>query len=413
MAAAVSVHRAGLTSGARRDADRGVAEGAGGRARCGVPLRLAGRADLAVGTARAVRANLTGRYEAHRDERDDLTVLITATGVDPVASLVDYRPPGPIGNPVQVKAAARTLETRDDAHLRRAGRAHLGSRARVGDHRARPLGRPWPLLRRPAGQLPRARLSGRTAGMAGGAGSAEVGARPGGGARAHCRSRSTSASACRWSTLLRSSLSRVDARPTSSACDDEERATVYYTQPRALDRMSRRLPPSSADVPPPGSETSEGRSSMSSPVGGTNRIGRETLDRRMASPRVATERTRAAGGRSRRVRAAPGGGFGPVRPWRHDRVRPLGQSSLEEPRDVGELVRDGVGLALGVARPARPGCRCAGRGSPSCRRCGRPRCRRRAGRRRRRSAPGRSTPTACMAARNASGAGLVHGTSLV
>ena len=54
------------------------------------------------------------------------------------------------------------------------------------------------------------------------------------------------------------------------------------------------------------------------------------------------------------------------------------------------------------ARPARAGCRCAARGWCACRRWRRPRCRRRAGRRRRRSAAGSSTPTASIAARNAS-----------
>ena len=58
-------------------------------------------------------------------------------------------------------------------------------------------------------------------------------------------------------------------------------------------------------------------------------------------------------------------------------------------RDLGELVRDRVGVALAVAVLLGRGCRCAGCGSPSGRRCARPRCRRTAGLRRRHSARGR------------------------
>ena len=57
-------------------------------------------------------ANLTGAFEQHRDQRDALTVLISAKGVEPVAALVDYRIPGPLGTPAQVTATARTIEDR-------------------------------------------------------------------------------------------------------------------------------------------------------------------------------------------------------------------------------------------------------------------------------------------------------------
>ena len=57
-------------------------------------------------------AELTQAFEDHRDQRDALTVLVSATGQDPVASLVDYRVPGPVDTPAQVTAVARTLEER-------------------------------------------------------------------------------------------------------------------------------------------------------------------------------------------------------------------------------------------------------------------------------------------------------------
>jgi hypothetical protein len=57
-------------------------------------------------------AELTQAFADHRDQRDALTVMISATGQDPVASLVEYRVPGPVGTPAQVTAVARTLEER-------------------------------------------------------------------------------------------------------------------------------------------------------------------------------------------------------------------------------------------------------------------------------------------------------------
>ena len=76
-------------------------------------------------------------------------------------------------------------------------------------------------------------------------------------------------------------------------------------------------------------------------------------------------------------------------------------------------VHDGVRLALAVAdlRRRDRAVRDVDRAQPGV--AGRPRRRRRAGRRRRRSAPGRSTPTASIAARKACGDGFVHGISLV
>ncbi len=57
-------------------------------------------------------AELTRAFEDHRDQRDALSVMISAAGQDPVASLVDYRVPGPIDTPTQVTGVARTLEQR-------------------------------------------------------------------------------------------------------------------------------------------------------------------------------------------------------------------------------------------------------------------------------------------------------------
>jgi hypothetical protein len=60
----------------------------------------------------ALAAALSNAFEDHRAQRDALTVMISATGQDPVASLVDYRAPGPLGTPEEVAADARTLEQR-------------------------------------------------------------------------------------------------------------------------------------------------------------------------------------------------------------------------------------------------------------------------------------------------------------
>lgn len=51
-------------------------------------------------------------YAIHRAARDELTVLISAKGADPVAAEVSYEPPGRFGNAVQIRATARTVEQR-------------------------------------------------------------------------------------------------------------------------------------------------------------------------------------------------------------------------------------------------------------------------------------------------------------
>ena len=60
----------------------------------------------------ALFAALSRAFTAHRDQRDALTVLVSATGADPVAALVDYDLPGPVSTPEEVRAVARTIETR-------------------------------------------------------------------------------------------------------------------------------------------------------------------------------------------------------------------------------------------------------------------------------------------------------------
>lgn len=57
-------------------------------------------------------AQLTGAYEEHRAARDQLTVLISATGGDPVAAKTDYAAPGPTSDATQIQAVARTIERR-------------------------------------------------------------------------------------------------------------------------------------------------------------------------------------------------------------------------------------------------------------------------------------------------------------
>lgn len=57
-------------------------------------------------------AQLSTAFEDHRAKRDELTVLISAKGTDPVASLVDYRVPGSVATPAGVTGAARTIEQR-------------------------------------------------------------------------------------------------------------------------------------------------------------------------------------------------------------------------------------------------------------------------------------------------------------
>jgi hypothetical protein len=51
-------------------------------------------------------------YEAHRAARDQLTVLVSAKGRDPVAAKVDYVVPGPTSTPAQIEPVARTIERR-------------------------------------------------------------------------------------------------------------------------------------------------------------------------------------------------------------------------------------------------------------------------------------------------------------
>ena len=57
-------------------------------------------------------ALLTRAYQAHRDSRDQLTVLVAGKGADPVAAEVDYEVPGPISTATQMEAVARTIERR-------------------------------------------------------------------------------------------------------------------------------------------------------------------------------------------------------------------------------------------------------------------------------------------------------------
>ncbi len=51
-------------------------------------------------------------YEAHRDLRDRLTVLVSAKGEDPVAAEVDYALPGVADSPARIVAVAGTIERR-------------------------------------------------------------------------------------------------------------------------------------------------------------------------------------------------------------------------------------------------------------------------------------------------------------
>ncbi len=57
-------------------------------------------------------ARLERAYGEHRASRDGLTVLVTATGADPVAAKADYDVPGPTSTASQIEAVARTLERR-------------------------------------------------------------------------------------------------------------------------------------------------------------------------------------------------------------------------------------------------------------------------------------------------------------
>jgi hypothetical protein len=57
-------------------------------------------------------ASLDDAYDAHRAARDQLTVLVSAKGADPVAAKIDYEPPGPVSTPAQIEAVAGTIEQR-------------------------------------------------------------------------------------------------------------------------------------------------------------------------------------------------------------------------------------------------------------------------------------------------------------
>ena len=72
---AVAAGRATTMSAGRRPPDD-----AGGRARRPLRVRRAGRADLAVGRARAVRRDLATAYAAHRARRDQLRALLATAG---------------------------------------------------------------------------------------------------------------------------------------------------------------------------------------------------------------------------------------------------------------------------------------------------------------------------------------------
>jgi hypothetical protein len=57
-------------------------------------------------------ARLEQAYEDHRSARDQLTVLVSAKGTDPVAAEVDYAVPGATSTAAQIEAVARTIERR-------------------------------------------------------------------------------------------------------------------------------------------------------------------------------------------------------------------------------------------------------------------------------------------------------------
>lgn len=57
-------------------------------------------------------AQLTDAYEAHRAARDQLTVLVSSKGTDPVAAGTDYAAPGPTSSARQIESVARTIERR-------------------------------------------------------------------------------------------------------------------------------------------------------------------------------------------------------------------------------------------------------------------------------------------------------------
>jgi hypothetical protein len=57
-------------------------------------------------------SRLDRTYADHRAARDQLTVLVSAKGADPVAAKIDYEAPGPTGTAAEIEAVARTIEKR-------------------------------------------------------------------------------------------------------------------------------------------------------------------------------------------------------------------------------------------------------------------------------------------------------------
>ena len=51
-------------------------------------------------------------YDEHRASRDQLNVIISSKGTDPVPAEVDYAVPGPTSTPGQIETVARVIERR-------------------------------------------------------------------------------------------------------------------------------------------------------------------------------------------------------------------------------------------------------------------------------------------------------------
>ena len=60
----------------------------------------------------ALFRELDSTYAIHRAARDELTVLVSAKGADPVAAEVSYDPPGRFGNASQIRGTALVVEQR-------------------------------------------------------------------------------------------------------------------------------------------------------------------------------------------------------------------------------------------------------------------------------------------------------------
>ena len=75
-------------------------------------------------------ARLSQAYEVHRDSRDQLTVLISDKGIDPVAAGVDYGVPGPHHHARADRGRGPHDRAPGDPYLRGARREHLGPRPR-------------------------------------------------------------------------------------------------------------------------------------------------------------------------------------------------------------------------------------------------------------------------------------------